>query len=79
MIERALLTAGIVVFIIGGLAKLGEGAATMGAEMTCAFQPASESCAISAGDTEAGASSEGETARGNTTERRKKTEKSGSR
>lgn len=37
MIERAVLTAGIVIFIIGGLAKIGETAAQFGTQVNCAF------------------------------------------
>ncbi|MEL6790733.1 MAG: hypothetical protein AAGL18_09495 [Pseudomonadota bacterium] len=74
MIERALLTAGIVVFIIGGLARLGEGAANMGAQMTCAFQPGSESCTASP-DAATSTNAEGTADGGNTAKRRTKTSK----
>ena len=44
MIERAILTAGIVIFIIGGLARLGESAVQLGTGINCAFAPSQPAC-----------------------------------
>jgi len=52
MIERAVLTAGIVVVIIGALASLGNLATRLEQSVACAFSP--ETCAVS-GNTETAA------------------------
>lgn len=79
MVERAILTAGIVIFIIGGLAKLGESAAEFGMQINCAFDAgSSDSCGTGTSDeTQSGAGNDNDSNSGETkSKRRTRTTKS---